>query len=460
MEGSRVSAEKTPRQPTLLVVEDDPGLQNQLRWCFEGYSVVMADDREGALNQLRRHEPSVVLLDLGLPPDPSNVSEGLAALEEMLSLAPDTKVVVVTGNDDRDNAVRAVGAGAYDFYQKPIDADVLRLIVNRAFRLHELEMENRRFALRDAYSPVEGLIGASLEMAKACETVEKIAPTSVSVLLLGESGTGKELLARALHNLSPRKNQRFAVINCAAIPETLLESELFGYERGAFTGAVKQTVGKIESAHGGTLFLDEIGDLPQSLQAKLLRFLQERKIERLGGREEIEVDVRIVSATHRNLISMMQEGAFREDLFYRVAEVSVRIPPLRERAGDPTLMARIFLDKFSRVYGKPRRGFTEDAIAAIQGYGWPGNVRELENRVKRAAIMAEGSQVGAHDLELPNVSEEQLLPLNLRQVREDAERHAIRHVLTYCDHKVTQAAEMLGVTRPTLYGLLNKYGLR
>lgn len=459
-EGRRVSVEKTPRQQTLLVVEDDPGLQNQLRWCFEGYSVVMADDRDGALNQLRRHEPAVVLLDLGLPPDPSNVSEGLAALEEILSLAPDTKVVVVTGNDDRDNAVRAVGAGAYDFYQKPIDADILRLIVNRAFRLHELEMENRRFTLRDAHSPLEGLIGVSQEMAKACGTIEKIAPTNVSVLLLGESGTGKELLARALHRLSPRKDHRLAVINCAAIPETLLESELFGYERGAFTGAVKQTVGKIESAHGGTLFLDEIGDLPQSLQAKLLRFLQERKIERLGGREEIEVDVRIVSATHRNLVGMMQDGTFREDLFYRVAEVSVRIPPLRERAGDPALMAKIFLDKFSRAYGKPRRGFTEEAITAIHSYAWPGNVRELENRVKRAAIMAEGSQVGANDLELPSCSEEQLMPLNLRQVREDAERHAIRRVLAYCDHKVTQAAEMLGVTRPTLYSLLNKYGLR
>ena len=455
-----MSAEKIPKRQALLVVEDDPGLQNQLRWCFEGYLVVVADDREGALNQLRRHEPPVVLLDLGLPPDPSNVSEGLAALAEILSLAPDTKVVVVTGNDDRDNAVRAVGAGAYDFYQKPVDADILRLIVNRAFRLHELEMENRRFALRDTGSPLEGLIGASLEMAKVCETVEKIAPTGVSVLLLGESGTGKELLARALHNLSPRKDQRFAVINCAAIPEALLESELFGYERGAFTGAVKQTVGKIESAHRGTLFLDEIGDLPQSLQAKLLRFLQERKIERLGGREEIEVDVRIISATHRNLLGMMQKGAFREDLFYRIAEVSVRIPPLRERAGDSALMAKIFLDKFSRVYGKPRRGFTEDAIAAIQGYGWPGNVRELENRVKRAAIMAEGSQIGADDLELPNIGEEKPLPLNLRQVREDAERHAIRRVLAYCDHRVTQAAEMLGVTRPTLYGLLNKYRLR
>lgn len=455
-----MSAEKTPRQQTLLVVEDDPGLQSQLRWCFEGYAVIVADDRAAALSQLRRHEPPVVLLDLGLPPDASNASEGLAALEEILSLAPDTKIVVVTGNDDRDNAVRAVGAGAYDFYQKPIDADILRLIVNRAFRLHELEVENRRFALRDAHSPVAGLIGASAEMAKACEAVEKIAPTSVSVLLLGESGTGKELLARALHNLSPRKDQRFIVINCAAIPETLLESELFGYERGAFTGAVKQTVGKIESAHGGTLFLDEIGDLPQSLQAKLLRFLQERRIERLGGRDEIEVDVRIVSATHRNLIGMMQDGGFREDLFYRVAEVSVRIPPLRERAGDPALLAKIFLDKFSRAYGKPRRGFTEDAIAAIQSYRWPGNVRELENRVKRAAIMAEGSQVSADDLELSSVSEEQTLPLNLRQVREDAERHAIRHVLAYCDHRVTQAAEMLGVTRPTLYGLLNKYGLR
>lgn len=451
--------ENRTKQP-LLLVEDDPGLQSQLRWCFQGYEVVVAEDREGALTQIRRHEPPVVLLDLGLPPDPSNVSEGLAALEDILLLAPDTKIIVVTGNDDRENAVRAVGTGAYDFYPKPIDADILRLIVNRAFQLHELEMENRRLTLRHTGSPLDGIIGTSSGMAKVCETVEKVAPTSVSVLLLGESGTGKELLARALHKLSPRTERRFVVINCAAIPETLLESELFGYERGAFTGATKQTIGKIENAHGGTLFLDEIGDLPQSLQAKLLRFLQERRIERLGGREEIDVDVRIVCATHRNLTAMMQSREFREDLFYRIAEVTVRIPPLRERAGDALLMAKVFLERFSRDHGKPRRGFTEDAVAAIQSYAWPGNARELENRVKRAAIMAEGPQVTAVDLELPQMNEEQLLPLNLRQVREEAERQAIRRVLAYCDHKVAQAAEMLGVTRPTLYGLLNKYGLR
>lgn len=445
----------------LLAVEDDPGLQRQLRWCFERYQVVFAENRDNALNQLRRHEPPVIILDLGLPPEPTNASEGLSLLEDILSLAPGTKVIVVTGHDDRESAVRAVGAGAHDFYQKPIEADIFRLIVNRAFRVHELEMENRRLTLRDVTSsPLEGIIATSPQMTKVCDTVEKIAPTDVSVLLLGESGTGKELLARALHKLSPRKDRRFVVINCAAIPETLLESELFGYEKGAFTGAAKQTIGKIESAHGGTLFLDEIGDLPQPLQAKLLRFLQERVIERVGGREEIEVDVRIVCATHRNLSEMMKTGAFREDLYYRIAEVTVQIPPLRERGSDAALLAKVFLDKFSRDHGKPRRGFTEEAELAIEKYTWPGNARELENRIKRAAIMAVGPRVTPEDMELPYVEDEYTIPLNLRQVREQAEKQAIRRVLAYCDNKISQAAEMLGVTRPTLYGLLNKHGLR
>jgi len=453
-----LSDEKAPKR-TLLVVEDDPGLQSQLKWCFEGYEVLMAEDRETAIGQIRRHEPAVVTLDLGLPPDPSNASEGLAALEQMVSLVPATKVIVVTGNDDRENAVKAVGMGAYDFYQKPVDPEILGLIVERAFTLHELEQENQRLARRTEKSPLDGVIAASPEMMRVCRTVEKVAPTDVSVLLLGESGTGKELLARALHGLSPRRGERIVTINCAAIPETLLESELFGYEKGAFTGATKQTIGKIEHADGGTLFLDEVGDLPPSLQAKLLRFLQERVIERLGGRDEIQVDVRVVCATHQHLTRKIEAGEFREDLYYRISEVTVRIPPLRERSGDAVLLAWYFLERYGRGQGRQLRGFSDDAVAAIEGYGWPGNARELENRVKRAAIMAEGSVVVPDDLELDSPGGEPM-PLNLREVRERAEGQAIRRALVLAENKVAQAAEALGVSRPTLYDLMEKYGLK
>jgi len=443
----------------LLVVEDDPGLQSQLKWCFEGYEVHAAEDRDGALNHLRRHEPSVVTLDLGLPPDAANASEGLALLEDILSLAPGTKVIVVTGNDDRDNAVKAVAMGAYDFYQKPVDGDILSLIVARAFNLHELEEENRRLALQAGASPLEGVISVSPEMDKVCRMIERVAPTDVSVLLLGDSGTGKELLARALHDLGSRAAERFVVINCAAIPETLLESELFGYEKGAFTGAYKQTIGKVEYADKGTLFLDEIGDLAQSLQSKLLRFLQERTIERVGGREPISVDVRVVCATHQNLQELIKGGDFREDLFYRISEVAVNIPPLRERVGDAVVLARAFLEKQGRGPGKSPKSFSEEALAAIEAYAWPGNARELENRVKRAAIMAEGSRISVEDLDLPNQNREPE-PLNLRQVREDAERGTIKRALVLSDDRVALAADLLGLSRPTLYDLMDKYGLK
>lgn len=443
----------------LLVVEDDPGLQSQLKWCFEDYEVLMAGDRESALRHLRRHEPKVVTLDLGLPPDPANATVGFALMEEILTLAPDTKIIVVTGNDDRDNAVKAVAMGAYDFYQKPVDADVLGLIVARAFMLQELEAENRRLALQAGASPLEGVIFVSPEMEKVCRMIERVAPTDVSVLLLGESGTGKELLSRALHDLGARSKERFVVINCAAIPETLLESELFGYEKGAFTGAYKQTIGKIEFADKGTLFLDEIGDLPQSLQSKLLRFLQERTIERLGGREPINVDVRIVCATHQDLGEKIKDGSFREDLFYRISEISVNIPPLRERAGDAVVLARAFLEKYVRKQGRGPKDFNEEALAGIESYHWPGNARELENRVKRAAIMAEGNRIGLEDLDLP-ASEREAEPLNLRQVREEAERRAVKRALVLSDDRVAQAAELLGVSRPTLYDLMQKYGLK
>lgn len=446
-------------QKKILVVEDDPGLQSQMRWCFEGYEVLIAGDRSEAINVLRRHEPAVVLLDLGLPPDPENATEGLAALEEILSLAPSTKVIVVTGNDERENAVKAIAKGAYDFYQKPVDPEVLGLLVERAYYLYELEEENRKL-LQTSSSPIQGVIASSPQMLKVCRTVEKIASTGVTTLLLGESGTGKEVIARALHNLSDRSKQAFVAINCGAIPETLLESELFGYEKGAFTGATKQTKGKIEYADGGTLFLDEIGDIPHSLQVKLLRFLQERVIERLGGRSEIPVDVRVVCATNQNLRGLVEKGDFREDLYYRISEITINIPPLRERDGDALLLSRFVLEKFSKEFSRNLKGFCDDASHAIESYDWPGNVREMENRVKRAVIMAEGNCVTAEELELEDVEVRDTMPLNLREVREQAEKAAIIKVVNMFDNNISQAAEALGVSRPTLYDLMSKYGLK
>lgn len=444
---------------TLLVVEDDPGLQSQLRWCFEGYDVQIVGDRESAIAALRRFSPPVVTLDLGLPPDPANVSEGLATLAEILALAPETKVIVVTGNDDRENAIVAVGKGAYDFYQKPIDADILKIIIDRAYQLHQLEKDNRSLARHNLTSPLEGIVANSPQMLKVCRVVEKVAPTDATTLLLGESGTGKELLARAIHELSPRSEKRFLAINCAAIPEALLESELFGYEKGAFTGAAKRTIGKIECADGGTLFLDEIGDLPMPLQAKLLRFLQERIIERVGGREEIPVDVRVVCATHRDLPEMIKDGSFREDLYYRLSEITIQIPAIKDREGDPVLLARAFLDKYTQANNSKVKGFSKDALMAIETYPWPGNVRELENKVKRAVIMAEGSQINADELELEAPDQEEQ-PFNLRQIREMAERQAILRALNYVGGNVTQAAEMLGVSRPTFYDLVKKLDIK
>jgi len=449
---------KRPQRPVLLLVEDDAGLLGQLRWCFDRFEVVTATNREEALAQLRRTEPSVVTLDLGLPPDPGGASEGLATLEKILSLAPRTKVIVVTGNSDRENAVRAVAAGAYDYYQKPVDAELLNLIVDRAQRLYELEEENHRLQQRTGGTPLPGLIAGSPEMLRVCRTVEKVASADVTTLLFGESGTGKEVVARAIHAHSARAGGPFVAINCAAIPENLLESELFGYEKGAFTGAARQTRGKIEYASGGTLFLDEVGDLPFSLQAKLLRFLQERVIERVGGREEIPVDVRVVSATHRDLAGLITENGFREDLFYRISEVSITIPPLRERGGDAHLLARIFLEQFAREQGRAVRGFTPEALQAIGSHSWPGNVRELENRIKRAVIMADGRQVDGADMEL-SVPGQAPWHLNLRQARDAAEERALRQTLQVVGGNISRAAELLGVSRPTLYDLMKKHTL-
>jgi two-component system NtrC family response regulator len=442
----------------LLIVEDDPGLLKQLKWCFEGYDIFTAENREAAIAELRRHEPSVVLQDLGLPPKPEGVEEGFATLAETLKLAPHTKVIVVTGNGDQQNALTAIAQGAYDFYEKPVDTDTLKLLVDRAFNISELETENRRLQHQVNESPLDGIVAASEGMLAVCRMIEKVAPTDVTTLLLGESGTGKELLSRALHRLSPRAEQKFVAINCAAIPENLLESELFGHEKGSFTGAHKQAIGKVELANGGTLFLDEIGDMPIALQAKMLRFLQERVIERVGGRQEIPVDVRVVCATNQNPENLIKEGLFREDLYYRVSEITINIPPFRDREEGRLILARTLLQKYSKLQHRAINGFADDAIAAIEAYSWPGNVRELENKIKGAVIMADGKMLTAIDLGIQG-DEDDVESLNLRVVRQQAESKAIRVALTKCYGNVSKTAELLGVTRPTLYDLLNKYGL-
>lgn len=444
--------------PKLLVVEDDPGLQRQLRWAYDGYEVLVAPDRAAALTLLRAEEPAVATLDLGLPPDPDGVAEGFAALAEMLALKPDLKVIVASGHGQRDSARRAIAEGAWDFYAKPIDIDALGLIVARAFHVHALEAENRRLAERGGEATA-GIVTAAPEMLKVTRMIERVAGADVSVMLLGASGTGKEVLARSLHHASPRAKGAFVAINCAAIPETLLESELFGHEKGAFTGAVKTTEGKIEQAAGGTLFLDEIGDVPLPLQVKLLRFLQERVIERIGGRRPIAVDTRIVCATHQDVDAMVADGRFREDLYYRLAEIVVRIPALAERSGDAALLARHFLKRHATSMKLPVKGFTPDALAAIESWGWPGNVRELENRVKRAIIMADGSHVTADDLDLTG-NAPPALPINLRAVREAADRSAIRQALAHAEGNISGTARLLGISRPTLYDLMKAYDLQ
>jgi two-component system NtrC family response regulator len=444
----------------LLIVEDDEGLQRQLRWAYDDYDVLVASNRETAIDLLRSEEPSVVTLDLGLPPDPDGVAEGFATLEAILSLKPDTKVIVASGHGARESALRAISSGAYDFYQKPVDIDQLGLIVRRAFQLHGIENENRRLEERggDDRTVLGTMITAAPEMLKVARTIERVANAAVSVMLLGASGTGKELLARGLHQSSGRRGGAFVAINCAAIPENLLEAELFGYEKGAFTGAIKTNEGKIELAHGGTLFLDEVGDIPLPLQVKLLRFLQERTIERIGGRKPIPVDTRIVCATHQDLPEMIKAGSFREDLYYRLAEIVVKIPTLAERHGDATLLAKHFLNRFSKEMNPAVKGFAPSALAAINDWPWPGNVRELENRMKRAVIMAEGKLIAADDLDLGTSGEE--LPVNLKAAREETDRKAIRQALARTENNISKAAKLLGISRPTLYDLLKQYDLQ
>ncbi|HTJ96372.1 MAG TPA: PEP-CTERM-box response regulator transcription factor [Rhodocyclaceae bacterium] len=452
-----MSSEK-PRP--LLIVEDDPALQKQIRWSFDQYEPLLASDRESALNQIRRNAPAVVTMDLGLPPDADSVSEGFALLQQILELAPDTKVIVLTGQNDQSNALRAVALGAYDFFAKPFEPEILALTVERAFRLYDLQQENHRLQAMRQPDALGGLITRDPGMLRLCRTIEKVASSNATVLLLGESGTGKEVLARGLHEASSRRNERFVAINCAAIPENLLESELFGYEKGAFTGAGKTTPGKIETAHRGTLMLDEIGDLPMPLQAKLLRFLQERVIERVGGRQEIPVDVRIVGATHQDLKVLTQQGRFREDLYYRLAEIVVNIPPLRERTGDAALLAHALVKRFA---GEQNRGsllLREDALRLIESHSWPGNVRELENCIKRAVIMADGGAITAEDIGLELAENTEEPSLDLRQIRDEAERRAIIAALGRSNGNVVKAAELLGVSRPTLYDLMHRFGLK
>ena len=441
----------------LLIVDDDTGIQKQLKWSLSDYDVVFAENREKAIAAVRRFEPSVVTLDLGLPPDPANASEGLAALQEILTIAPHTKVIVITGNDNHDVALQAIALGAYDFYQKPIDSDVINVIVSRAISLANLEKQNRM--MKQFAGAETGIIGNSTLIDRMREMILRVAPTEISVLLLGESGTGKEVTAKAVHSVSDRAKKPFIAINCASIPETLLESELFGFEKGAFTGAHRTTKGKIECAEGGTLFLDEIGDMPFNLQAKLLRFLQEKVIERIGGRQEIPVDVRVVCATNQHLQEMVANKEFREDLFYRISEITIDIPPLRDREEDVIILAQFFLQQYAAEYKRNIKGFADDAIQALKQHRWPGNIRELQNKVKSSVIMASGNQVNAIDLGLLTGDEDYELSLNLRTVREQAETLAIQKAYALTDGNMSKASALLGITRPTLYSLIEKYGL-
>ena len=450
----------------LLIVEDDLALQKQIKWSLDRFDSVTASDRESALVQFRRHQPAVVTMDLGLPPDPDSVSEGFRLLEQMLDIDPNVKVIVLTGQNDQTNALRAIALGAYDFFAKPFEPELLGLTIDRAFRLFELQSENRRLQQLRQPDALSGLITRDPEMLRTCRVIERVASSDATVLLLGESGTGKEVLAQGLHQASKRSG-KFVAINCAAIPEALLESELFGHERGAFTGATKTTVGKIETANGGTLMLDEIGDLPHPLQAKLLRFLQERKIERIGGRQEISVDVRVVCATHQNLQGLISEQRFREDLYYRLAEIVINIPALRQRQGDAVLLAQGFLRRFAQDQRRGSLVLTDDAIAAIEAHRWPGNVRELLNVVRRAVIMADGGRVTAGDLGLTSPASAAdpagsggFADVDLRRVREEAERQAILSALGRTDGNIAKAAEMLGVSRPTLYDLMSRLSIR
>ncbi len=446
-------------KPRLLIVEDDEGVRTQMKWALaEGYEVYVAEDRRSALEILKKERPPLVTMDLGLPPDPAGVGEGFQALAEALEANPHVKVVVVTGRLEKEHALRAIAQGAYDYFCKPIDIQDLKVVLGRALRVHELEEENRRLRSSSLDDAFQGMLGTSQPMQDAFAKIRKVARTDASVLLTGESGTGKELAARAIHALSDRSKGPFVAINCGAIPETLLESELFGHEKGAFTGAHIQRKGRIEMAEAGTLFLDEIGDLSPLLQVKLLRYLQEQTIERVGGREQIAVDARVIAATHRDLVQALREGSFREDLYYRLGVVVIALPPLRERDGDVALLAAALLQRYVAEFRKRISGFSQQAIRAMEAHSWPGNVRELENRIKRAVIMAEGPKIAPQDLEL-EPTQGRFEGKGLREAREALEREMIERVVAKTHGNLTQAAGDLGISRPTLYDLMEKLGL-
>ncbi|MCB1100434.1 MAG: PEP-CTERM-box response regulator transcription factor [Verrucomicrobiae bacterium] len=449
---------------TLLIIDDDEEIRVQMKWALAGeHDVYLAEDRPSAINAFRAHSPEVCVLDLGLPPHPNDTREGIAILEELQVLNPLVKVIVVSGQGERENAIRAVGTGAHDFLSKPVDLDELNLVVRRCVYVSDLEREYRQLQNSQHAAAFEGMHGASPAMQRVFMMLKKVAGSNAPALILGESGTGKEMVARAIHNQSNRREEPFVAINCSAIPETLLESELFGYEKGAFTGADRQRKGLIEGAEGGTLFLDEIGELSASIQVKLLRFLQERRLQRVGGREELEIDTRLVAATNANLKSAIEEGRFREDLYFRLAVVVLELPPLRDRGDDAVVLAQRFLADFIRDNESTSRSFSPHAIAAIRDYDWPGNVRELQNRVQRAAIMAEGKQIAPSDLELDDEIQkgsDELSGSGLKGAKDQLEHEMLHSALQRHKGKITDVAKELGVSRPKVYDMIERFGLK
>jgi two-component system NtrC family response regulator len=447
------------KKPTLLIVEDDEDIRTQMKWALaESYEVVIAGDRTAAVAAFTSNRPSATLLDLGLPPRPNAPDEGLTMLSTLLGMDPLAKVIIVSGQGDKQNAWQAVGAGAYDFLSKPVDTDELRLLLQRCIYVAELEQEYLAMQQGRSADSFEDMLGASPQMQAVFNVIRKVGPTTVPVLVLGDSGTGKEMVAQALHRRSPQKNGPFIAINCNTIPENLLESELFGHEKGSFTGAHAQRKGHIESAGGGTLFLDEIGELPPPVQVKLLRFLQEKRFQRVGGRQEIASDARVITATNVNLQESVASGAFREDLYFRLAVVVVKVPSLRERGDDIRLLAKEFLHRYGAQHGKARLTFAPDALRALDLHLWPGNVRELQNRVQRAVIMTDAKRVTADDLELADALNG-VPPQTLKEARERVEREMVRDALSRHGGKITSAALELGISRPTLYELIEKLGI-
>src|SRR6266496_4519258 len=448
-------------KPGLLMVDDDEAIRTQMRWALsQDYDMCFAEDRRGALEAFEASAPAVTLLDLGLPPRPNECDEGLAALSSILAIDSTAKVIVISGQSEKRNALQAVGAGAYDFLCKPVDVEELKLLLRRCIYVVELEREYRELQQGQRSDVFEDMLGTSPQMQSIFAFIRKVAGTNAPVLLLGESGTGKEMAAAAIHRRSVRKDGPFVAINCNAIPENLLESELFGHEKGAFTGAHVQRKGLLETASGGTLFLDEIGELPPAIQVKLLRFLQEQRLQRVGGRQELQVDTRLVAATNANLKELIGNGKFREDLYFRLAVVTIRLLPLRERGEDIVFLAREFLQRYASQNGRTRMVFAPDALRAMSCYSWPGNVRELQNRVKRGVIMTSGSRVTAKDLELEQ--DHDVAPSSaatLKQAREQVERELIQQALKKNSGRITSAAADLGISRPTLYELMEKLGI-